>query len=304
MDCTRCRHPDFISDGICPKCGFHGTPEKIEELSRLEWLLSEMDGWVEQGVLPKFPKELRQYYLSRREETLSALGLTYPPFTAEQAEGAWTELRHHELLFEETEKWLKTSLIKTGLLPTYYARLLELQARLAGHPKPQPETTPSARLEEIAFLQAAIHRLIQRDDFVSIEARDRVLAPLLLEKGKLETALQPPAEAEAERPSEPEELPAPWSRPRKPVPPSSPSLPRPRCANDCGAPSSPNAPCRHCSSSGSSCCSSRRSRSSSGAGRISLRPCGSPYRSVSQPCSSSSGRSCVPKPTWTAPPSP
>jgi hypothetical protein len=222
MDCPRCRHPSFISTGICPKCGFQANPEQIEKLARLDWLLSEMDGWVEQGVLPEFPEKLQQHYTSRREELRGDLGLSYTPFTAFGAEKAWPELRLHELLFEEIEKWLKAGLIKTGLLPIYYARLLELQVRLAGQPRPQPETTPSARLEEIAFLQEAVQRLIQRDDFVSVEARGKVIGPLLVEKSRIEASLQTPVEVEAARPSEPEKPPTPH-----PAPVPVPAIPKP-----------------------------------------------------------------------------
>lgn len=214
MDCPRCRHPEFIADGICSRCGFEGEAGHLDELARLDWLLSEMDGWVEQGVLPEFPEELRQHYLSRRQETLSALGLMHPPFTAEEAEGAWTELRHHETLFGQIEEWRKAGWLKSGLLPSYYARLLELYNRLAGHSQPPKDDSPTARIEEINFLVNAANRLIQRDDFVSIEARGKALTPLLVEKKRLETALQPPFEEEAAKPSAPEETPAPRPAPK------------------------------------------------------------------------------------------
>lgn len=209
MECPRCRHPDFTSDGICPRCGFEGEAGLLEELARLDWLLSQMDGWAAQGILPELPEKLKQHYLSRRQETLAALGLTYPPFTAEVAEGAWTELRHHETLFWQIVEWRKAGWLKSGLLPSYYARLLELQNRLEGHPRPQADDSPTARIEEIDFLVNAAHRLIQRDDFISVEARSEVITPLLVEKSRLEAALQPPVEEEAAEPSKVEETPAP-----------------------------------------------------------------------------------------------
>ncbi len=222
MLCPRCRYPEFVSN--CPRCGFHGDTARIEELSRLDWLLGEMDAWVEQGILKNFPKRLQQYYLARRQETRTDLGLTYPSFTPAEAEQAWTELRHHELLFDELEKWRAAGFIKSGLLPTYYARLLELQARLAGYSRPQTETSPSARLEEIAFLREAIQRLMQRDDFISVEARGKVVNPLIAENERLENALKPAVEVEAAKPSKPAEAPP---RPASEPKPAQPAAPRP-----------------------------------------------------------------------------
>ena len=196
MHCPRCRQSDFVSDGTCPKCGFHGDPDQLEELSRLNWLLSEMDTWVEQGILKNFPKQIQKHYLTRQQEVKSELRLTYARFTPEEAEKAWTELRHHELLFEEIERWLKAGWIKSGLLPNDYARLIELQERLEGYSRPASESPPSTRLEEVNFLEGAIQRLILRDDFVSIETRGKALSHLLAEKARLERELKPSIEEE------------------------------------------------------------------------------------------------------------
>lgn len=88
MHCPRCKHPDFVSSGTCPKCGFHGDPDQIEELSLLEWLLREMETWVGQGILKQTPKRLQKHYSTRRRELLTSLGLSYPPFTPQEAEQA------------------------------------------------------------------------------------------------------------------------------------------------------------------------------------------------------------------------
>jgi len=225
MHCPRCRHSNFVSNGTCPKCGFHGDPDQIEELSRLGWLLSEMDSWVEQGILKNFPKRLQNHYLTRKQDVLAGLGLSHAPFTKEEANEAWLELRLHEILFEDIDRWLKAGFIKSGLLPAYYARLIELQARLAGYSRPQLEKSLSTRLKEIEFLLGAIQRLILQDDFVSIETRGKVLTPLLAEKDRLESALIHPVEKEAEKPFEPKKIaphPAPESAPIVPTPPRPP----------------------------------------------------------------------------------
>lgn len=225
MLCPRCRHSNFVSKGTCEKCGFYGDPDQIEELSRLNWLLGEMDAWVEQGILKNFPKRLQKYYQTRQQEVKSELRLTYIRFTPEEAEKSWTELRHHEILFEQIEKWLKAGWLKTGLLPSYYGRLLELKAHLEGYSRPQIEPTPSTRVVEIAFLEIAIHRLIQRDDFVSIESRGKILGPLLAEKNRLESARKPPVEKEAEKPFKPKKVTPP--QPALEPAPAVPAPPRP-----------------------------------------------------------------------------
>jgi hypothetical protein len=222
MHCPRCRHSKFVSDGTCPKCGFHGDDEQIEELSRLDWLLSEMDTWVERGILKNFPKRLQKHYQTRQQEVKSELGLTYVRFTPEEAEKAWMELRHHEVLFEQIGKWLDAGWIKSGLLPAHYARLLELQARLEGYARPKVKSSPASRLEEIAFLEGAIQRLILRDDFVSVETRGKALSHLLAEKIRLESALKPPVEKEAEKPTRQRK-----TAPPRPTPEPAPSVPAP-----------------------------------------------------------------------------
>jgi hypothetical protein len=67
MQCPRCNHPNFVATGTCPRCGFHGDRDQIEELSRLEWLLGEMDTWVDSGILKNTPKRLHNYYVSHRQ---------------------------------------------------------------------------------------------------------------------------------------------------------------------------------------------------------------------------------------------
>lgn len=221
MHCPRCRHSDFVSDWTCPRCGFHGDPGQIEELSQLDWLLSEMDTWVGQGVLKNFPKRLQKHYQARRQDVKSDLGLTYIPFTPEEAKKAWVELRHYEILFEQIEKWLEAGWVKSGLLPTHYARLLELQARLEGDIRPQVEASSSTRMEEITFLEGVVQRPILRDDFISVEAHGKAVSHLLAEKARLESALKPPVEKEAEKSSKPTKTPHP------PTPEPAPAVPAP-----------------------------------------------------------------------------
>ena len=201
MHCPRCKYPRFTSNGTCPQCGFDGDSVQVEKLLRLEWLLGEMNTWVDQGILNNVPKRLQNYYLTLQQEVRTRLGLSYSPFTSSEADKAWHELHLHELLFKEIGGWLEAKQLRSGFLPTYYARLIELQNRLAGHKKPQMAATDSSKLEEIDFLLRAIARLDQRDDFITTEARRKIISPLLSEEETLEKNLLPPAEIKAEKPS-------------------------------------------------------------------------------------------------------
>lgn len=220
MECPRCRLSNFNADNACPRCGFKGEAALVAELARLDWLLSEMETWAAQGILPEIPNKLKQHYLARRQETLAALGLTYLPFTPQEAEEAWGELHLHELLFKQIEEWRKAGWLKSGMLPDYYARLLELQRRLEGLPRPRIENIPENRLAEIDFLREAIGALDQRGEFVSRVAKQKVTIPLLREKERIEAALQPSVQEEAAvEPPKAEEPPVPPSPAPQPVPP-------------------------------------------------------------------------------------
>src|SRR5215211_973135 len=155
MQCPRCNHAGFVATGTCPRCGFHGDSDQMEELSRLEWLLGEMDRWVGLGLLKNNPERLQKHYLTRRQRLQIALGLYYPPLQSSEAQKAWIELRQYERLFYAIENWFAAGYLKTGFLPTYYARLMELRARLSGYQGPAYPGTDRERLEEVDFLLRA-----------------------------------------------------------------------------------------------------------------------------------------------------
>ena len=210
MQCPRCNHPDFVATGTCPRCGFHGDYDQIEELSRLEWLMGEMDTWVDAGILKNTPKRLQNYYKSRLQEVQTALGLYFFPFRGAEARQAWPELRQHELLFKEIERWLAHGFIKSGYLPAHYARLMELRERLTEYQGPEYPESDRERLEEINFLLDAIQQLEERGEFYSDEDRWNVSSPHWAEKAKLESILNPPLEIEPEAdPVGLEDVPAP-----------------------------------------------------------------------------------------------
>ncbi|HET9912665.1 MAG TPA: hypothetical protein VFQ13_12290, partial [Anaerolineales bacterium] len=184
-----------------------------------------MDTWFELGILKENPEPLQNYYAARRQTLLSNLGLYYPPLAGDEAAKEWIELCQHEHLFQHIRSWLDAGHLKTGFLPTHYARLLELRARLSGYQgSPYPETDRE-RLDEINFLLDAVDRLNKRAEFLLTANRLAATESLWKEKLKLESILNPPVEVKPTiAPAQPEPVPALRVEPA-PVPP--PSEPRP-----------------------------------------------------------------------------
>src|SRR5574341_1471951 len=179
MHCPRCKHPNFNSNGTCPRCGFYGDPGQIEHLWRLDWLLGEMSTWVDQGILKQIPKRLQKHYETRRQEVLSALKLNYAPFTDQEAARAWPELHRYELLFHEIELWRAAGEIRSGYLPRYYARLIELRDRIANYRgAPYPETDHE-RLEVVNFVLSTVESLASLGEFTNPRARYVISQPFL-----------------------------------------------------------------------------------------------------------------------------
>jgi len=185
-----------------------------------------MDSWVGLGIFKNIPKRPQKHYIARRQEVQADLGLRYQPFTASEAREAWPEFLRHELLLRKVGSWLDAGYIKTGFLPTYYARLIELRARLADYVGPEYPETDRERLDEINFLLDAVDELTRRDDFTKPAARLPVAEPLWSEKLKLENILNPPAPMKTEVVSaQPEPAPAPRAESSPPVPPDGPRPP-------------------------------------------------------------------------------
>ncbi len=176
-----------------------------------------MDAWLPLGILKSFPQRLQKHYTARRQKVRTDLGLEYPPFTSAEVPRAWIELCRHERLFREIESWRNAGHLKTGYLPAYYARLIELRARLSGYQGPQYPETDRERLDEVNFLRNAVDELTARYDFTTPHARSPVAGPLWEEKTRLENILNPPVKVEAV-PAQPEAVPPPAAKAAPPQP--------------------------------------------------------------------------------------
>ena len=160
--------------------------------------MGEMATWVDAGILEDTPEQLQNYYSSRLQHVQTALGLYFSPYKGEEARQAWTELRQHELLFNEIDKWLAAGHLKSGYLPAYYARLIELRARLAEYQGPEHPESDQERLDEVDFLLEAVQQLEERGEFYTVEAHWDVSTALWREKAGLENIVNPPVVIETE----------------------------------------------------------------------------------------------------------
>jgi hypothetical protein len=190
-----------------------------------------MNTWVDQGILKQIPRRLQKHYETRHQQVLTDLGLAHVPFTSEEAATAWPELRRHELLFQEMEKWLAAGHLQTGYLPTCQARLIELRSRMVGYQGGVFPATNRERLDEVDFLLDAIQALASRGEFKNPRARYIISNPLLIEKAKMESLLNPPTEKKPEiktgvtsGEAKPTSLPKPTPKPAEPPPPPRPPL--------------------------------------------------------------------------------
>src|SRR5512147_236801 len=111
MRCPNCDQPTFYPPEACPICHFSGDPLLIEELNRVDWILTEIDTWPTLGVRPHDCTLIRQNYTARQRELEITLGLRLPPFTPAEARAAWPQLFQREALQENMAEWLAAGLI-------------------------------------------------------------------------------------------------------------------------------------------------------------------------------------------------
>ena len=85
-----------------------------------------------------------------------------------------------------------------GYLPTYYARLIELRARLSDYRGPEQPETVREETWKIDFVLEAVQKLEALDEFFTADEKLSVTTPLWIEKARLENILNPPVEIKAE----------------------------------------------------------------------------------------------------------
>jgi len=100
MDCPKCQQPGYILSELCSGCKFTGSPDLVEELSHIDWLLDEIDEWDELDNDGR--EQIRLYYLDRMTELEIELELRLPPFSGEEAAAGWKKLKQYENASQKT----------------------------------------------------------------------------------------------------------------------------------------------------------------------------------------------------------
>ncbi len=193
MRCPNCDQPTYQPSQPCPQCHFSGDPALVEELARIDWLLTEIDHWQALGVRLHDRLLIQQKYIARQRKVEIALGLRLPLFTAEEAQKAWPELFQREALLQKMGEWLAAGLIHPVTTQTIVdqtkQQIDELLEQLEGHSRPTYPQTDAERLELVHFLLEAIDYLGQNNSFATPTAEAQIRAPLLAEKEQLEISL-------------------------------------------------------------------------------------------------------------------
>lgn len=193
MRCPNCDQPAYQPTQPCPECHFAGDPVLIEELARVDWVLTEIDTWQALGVRSYDRQLIQQKYGTRQRELEIALGLRLPPFTAEEAEAAWPELFQREALLQKMGEWLEAGRIHPTTTQTIVdqtqRQVDELLERLEEYPRPTYPQTDAERLELVNFLFDAVGYLHQNNSFATTTAETQIRAPLIAEKEQLEINL-------------------------------------------------------------------------------------------------------------------
>lgn len=208
MRCPNCDQPTYSPTEPCPICHFSGDPALIEELSHLDWVLTEIDTWPALGVRHHDRNLIQQKYVARQRELEITLGLRLPPFTSAEAQAAWPQLFQREALLEKMAEWLAAGLLNPTLTQTIVdqttGQVNDLLEQLEGHPRPAYPQTAADRLGITNFLLEAVNHLRQNQSFSNPATETQILTPLLSEKEELEIrlGLRPTGEPARQQPSE------------------------------------------------------------------------------------------------------
>ncbi|MBI5951698.1 MAG: hypothetical protein HY865_08570 [Chloroflexi bacterium] len=117
------------------------------------------------------------------KDTQAASGLNLPSFTLEEAEKAWIELAHLEMLFQKVEEWRNAGYFKKEMesldpVRGQRAHADELRQRLEGYPRPELPQTDRDLLKTVNFLLDNIDLLASRQWFKSKKEIEKVVAPI------------------------------------------------------------------------------------------------------------------------------
>jgi hypothetical protein len=106
-------------------------------------------------------------------------------FTPEEAEKAWIELAHLEMLFEKVDEWRNAGYFKKEMKSLDHVRMQraradELRQRLEEYQPPELPQTDQDKLKTVNFLLDNIDLLASRQWFKSKKEIEKVVAPIIV----------------------------------------------------------------------------------------------------------------------------
>ena len=116
---------------------------------------------------------------------LDELGSRPPSFTPEEAEKAWIELAHLEMLFEKVDEWRSAGYFKKEMksldpVRMQRARADELRQRLEEYQHPELLQTEQDKLKMVNFLLDNIDLLASRQWFKSKKEIEKAVTPIIV----------------------------------------------------------------------------------------------------------------------------
>ncbi len=198
MRCPNCKKLGYQLSESCPHCQFiwsaeassdEVSVEATEELSRIIWLLAEVEGWNKSVTR----ESIKTDYTKRQKKLEITLGLRLPPFTAKEARQAWPRLIQAENLLEALHEWHTSDIVKQSvsqpLIDQTTDQINQLLEQLAGHKRFIYPKNNKDQLAIINLILETAEQLEYDQGFTSPEAQDLVLTPLIEEQAQLEIEL-------------------------------------------------------------------------------------------------------------------
>jgi len=184
MQCPKCQSENFEIGKSCPRCGFQGNPNSLEELGLFQWQLNQMDEWETFNIDTVPVPTLKEIHTPKLLDVQVAVELRQTSFTPEEAKNAWIELAHLETLFEKVDEWRNAGYFKKEIesldpVRAQRAHADELRRRLEEYQRPELPQTDQDKLKTVDFLLDNIDLIASRQWFKSKKAIEKVIVPIM-----------------------------------------------------------------------------------------------------------------------------
>ncbi|MFM8321035.1 MAG: hypothetical protein ACKOC5_09000, partial [Chloroflexota bacterium] len=203
MSCPRCMYAEYQPGQECPGCGFNSSPEQLQRLGSLRFLLDELDGWQQLPAAQR--RDLQTRYTAQLEALEHALGLRRTPEEPPAPDNppppdAAARLEAHALreLQQSLALWVRMRVIHPAAAQEYASetagqlRRLTEQEQASSGAQPSPDQLQRAAWQRQLQALEQIERLQQAP---SRSALARILQTTRRDLARLEQRLLPEAAA-------------------------------------------------------------------------------------------------------------